>query len=112
MHLTHISFVIFLVAGTIGLFLIYGWKLVERHTFSEFFVGQVMRAEKAKIPGFKQYVFTYKKRGRPYVVNSRLVWRNTNLKVGGLYRIQVFHRKIPKRESVFWAVPMSNGKRV
>lgn len=41
----------------IALIAIFGWKFVERHTFSEFFVGQVVGKQKTRVPGFKQYTF-------------------------------------------------------
>ena len=92
------------------LLVIFGWQMVERHTFSEFFVGQVVGYQKAKIPGFIQYVFVYKKRGSPNTVYSRLIWHKTKLKTGGLYRIQVFRRKLPKLGSTTWAIPATSQK--
>lgn len=41
----------------IALIAIFGWKFVERHTFSEFFVAQVVGEQKTRVPGFKQYTF-------------------------------------------------------
>lgn len=59
---------IFIAIATMATF---GWRMVEKHTFSEFFVGQVIGEQKGKIPGFKQYIFSYKKRGKPNIVASR-----------------------------------------
>ena len=41
---------IFIAIATMATF---GWRMVEKHTFSEFFVGQVIGEQKGKIPGFK-----------------------------------------------------------
>lgn len=94
----------------IALIAIFGWKIVERHTFSEFFVGQVVGEQKIRVPGFKQYTFSYKKRGKPSFVNSRPVWHSKRLKAGALYRIQVYHRKI-RGTSAAWAVPIISAKK-
>ena len=109
---------IFLIIVTIIVFLaaiavlgwILGWRIVEKNTFSEFFVGQVIAVEKGKFPGSIQYIFSYKKRGKPNMVSSRPLWKK-RLKNGGLYQIQVFRRGIKGRETVSWAVPVSVFKK-
>lgn len=99
---------IFIAIATMATF---GWRMVEKHTFSEFFVGQVVGEQKGRIPGFRYYIFSYKKRGKPNVVSSRPLWKSKKLKVGGLYRIQVFHRRIKGKESVAWAMPVLGRQR-
>lgn len=94
---------IFIAIATMATF---GWRMVEKHTFSEFFVGQVIGEQKGKIPGFKQYIFSYKKRGKPNIVASRPLWRTKQLKSDGLYQIQVFHRRIKGKKAVVWAIPI------
>lgn len=89
---------------------IFGWRIVEKNTFSEFFVGQVIAVEKEKFLGSIQYIFSYKKRGKPNMVSSRPLWKK-KLKNGGLYQIQVFRRRIKGRETVSWAVPVSVFKK-
>jgi len=97
-----VSAVIIAIASVV----IFGWRLVEKNTFSEFFVGQVVGEQKGRIPGFRYYIFSYKKRGKPNVVSSRPLWKSKKLKNGGLYHIQVFHRRIKGKESVAWAMPV------
>ena len=87
---------IFIAIATMATF---GWRMVEKHTFSEFFVGQVIGEQKGKIPGFK-------KRGKPNIVASRPLWRSKQLKSDGLYQIQVFHRRIKGKKAVVWAIPI------
>lgn len=108
----YIAIAALLVISFIAPLIIWSCRLVERHTFSRTLVGQVVWEQKAKIPGFKQYIFIYKKRGRPYIVSSRLLWHNTKLNIGGLYQIQVFHLKIQNMYSASWAVPVLLSKMI
>lgn len=105
-----IFLIVLCIVLAIALTAIFGWRFVEKHTFSEFFVGQVIGEQKLRIPGFKQYTFSYKKRGKPVFVNSRPVWYTKKLKNGALYKIQVYHRRI-RVTSTAWAVPAKSTLR-
>lgn len=83
------------------------WKIIQKHTPCEIVVGQVRWIQKSKIPGFKQVLFSYTKRGKTCEVVTRPMWYKKKFKLKGMYKIRVFYRKAGGKGTAVWADPVS-----
>lgn len=86
------------------------WKIIQKSTPSETAVGQVCWIQKAKIPGYRQLLFSCTKKGKPCEAISRPIWYKKKFKLKGMYQIKVFHRKIGDKGTTVWADPISDRK--
>lgn len=98
------------VIAIIVTFIFLVWKIAEKYSPYEAAIGKVIWIQKSKIPGFKQVYFSYTKKGRPHEVSTLLIWHKKKFKLKGMYKIQVYHRKIKENKTISWAIPMSNHR--